>query len=146
MIEALDAEQEFTQFVASISAMKDGKLTRRDWIDIGLASFVVLLLLAVVSGVWLLQYAPRTKPLAVRFTPPIAAADVDLLLSHLSKPDRKVGYIPSIWIAALTRLDALGPAAAPFGAVEKLEAFIATAPEGEAKEAAKRTLDKVKGP
>jgi hypothetical protein len=126
--------------------MRYGMLTRRDILQFALGGLIVFLMIAALVTAWLLQYTPLTKPIAVLFTPPITAADVDQLLSQQNKPDRRVGHIPSIWIVALSRLESLGPAAAPFGAIEKLEAFIATAPEGEAKEAAKRARDKVKGP
>lgn len=126
--------------------MRYGMLTRRDILQFALGGLIVFLMIAALVTAWALQYTPRTKRIAVPNTPPITAADVDMLFAQLSKPDRKVGFIPSIWLVSIQRLEAMGPAAAPFGAIEKLEALIATAPEGEAKEAATRALDKIKRP
>ncbi|HVU87491.1 MAG TPA: hypothetical protein VHD36_09215 [Pirellulales bacterium] len=117
-------------------------VTRRDILQVVLGGVVLFLMAAALVAAWLMQHPP--KPQIVVYST-ASAADVDALFDHLRKPDRKVGQIPSIWIAALSRLEALGPAAAPFGAIEKLEAFIATAPEGEAKKAAERALAKIKG-
>jgi hypothetical protein len=116
------------------------KPTRRRWYQFSIgAIFVVVTIIALFLG-WLVN-RPPPPPIRV----PTSPAEVKALVAHVNGPAKKVGFIRNVQVPAAVRLGYVGPLAKQYGAIEALNALIATTNDLEAKKAAEDALKMIYG-